>query len=328
MLVCACRSEPHYYQPSASAAMKWAAQQCNAMPQAPAVPLRQLHTQLQTQVMMHETELAAATPPSMLSSLETWPYMTAQGTRSQGARPLQHHSISPGVMPAAADENMFPSHCGAAGGLPKFVSNLLLQQPPFGAFTVHDLKWCKTTDNKACSLVAAVLVNRLEDFVQGEETRGTCTLNLWTLRADGQGMLLNKRAECVHAAPKQAHQKKRKLQLPSDKALPCAVGKLQHACCTPWQRIGTCSHALLKCPSAMSLFQHFSLAQWATASLRVAVVFDPFVVLAWGRHRSTQPSCSSAHLHFPASRPTCSQCCCRALLLLRQSRSALPKGWP
>jgi hypothetical protein len=78
VLVCACRLE----------------QQCNAMPQAPAVPLRQLHTQLQTQVMMHETELAAATPPSMLSSLETWPYMTAQGTHSQVARPLQHHSIS------------------------------------------------------------------------------------------------------------------------------------------------------------------------------------------------------------------------------------------
>jgi hypothetical protein len=141
---------------------------------------------------------------------------------SQTATAPQHQ---PGVMPAAADENMVPSHCGAAGRLPKFVSNLLLQQPPFGDFLVHDLKWCKITDNKACSLVAVVLVNRLEDFVQGEETRGTCTLNLWTLRADGQGVLLNKRAECVYAAPKQAHQKKRKHQLPSDKALPTAQGK-------------------------------------------------------------------------------------------------------
>jgi hypothetical protein len=129
-------------------------------------------------------------------------------------------------MPATADENMVPpQYCGAAGRLPKFVSNLPLQLPPVGVFSVHDLKWCNVTDNKACSLTAAVPAYRLQDFVQGEETRGRCTLNLWTLRAEGQGVLLNKRAECLYAAPKQGHQKKRKLLLPSEKVLPTEGGR-------------------------------------------------------------------------------------------------------
>jgi hypothetical protein len=61
--------------------------------------------------------------------------------------------------------------------------------------------------------------------VQGEERRGRCTLKLWTLRAEGQAVLLNERAECLYAAPKQGNQKQRKLLLPSEKAQPTEEGK-------------------------------------------------------------------------------------------------------
>jgi hypothetical protein len=137
-----------------STAVQWSAQQCNAMP---AAPLRQLqnmlHAQSQSaQLMMHQTNPAAADPPSMMSSLEPWPYRPQAAGRPV-ATPLQHHSISIGVMPATADDNMVPPHCGATGRLPKFFSNLPLQQPPVGVFSVHDLNWCNITDNT--SLLAA-----------------------------------------------------------------------------------------------------------------------------------------------------------------------------
>jgi hypothetical protein len=72
------------------------------------------------------------------------------------------------------------------------------------------------------------------------------------------------------------------------------------------------------------------ITERSTSSLVTAIPkarLDDFVAGEEVRGNSTVnmwPSCSSAHLHFPASQPTCSQCCCRALLLLRQSHPALP----
>lgn len=180
--------------------------------------------------MMQQTNPAAAAPPSMMSSLEVWPYRP-QAARRPVATPIQHHSISIGVMPAAAtaNENMVPlQYCGSAGRLPKFVGNLPLQLLLVGVFSVHDLNLCNVSDNMASSLTAVVPKYRLQDFVQREETLRHCTLNLWTLKAEGQGALLNTPAECLYATPKQVHQKKRKLLLPSEKVLPTEEGKGIH----------------------------------------------------------------------------------------------------
>jgi hypothetical protein len=195
------------------------------MPVAPLRQLQNMHMHSErAELMLQQTNPIAAAQLSMMGTSERWPYRPQAAPRPV-ITPLQHHSISIAVVPATADENMVPPHCGAAGRLPKFVSNLPLQLPPVGVFSVHDLNWCEVTVNKASSLAAAVRENRLQDFVQGEERRGRCTLNLWTLRAEGQAVLLNKRAECLYAAPKQGNQKQRKLLLPSEKAQPTEEGK-------------------------------------------------------------------------------------------------------
>jgi hypothetical protein len=76
--------------------------------------------------MLQQTNPTAAAPPSMMGSWEPWPYRPQAACRPE-ATPLglQHHSII--VMPATAHENMMLTHCGAAGRLSKFVSNLPLQ---------------------------------------------------------------------------------------------------------------------------------------------------------------------------------------------------------
>jgi hypothetical protein len=222
------------------------------------------------------------------------------------------------------------------GRLPKYVSGLPLQQLPCGSFSVLDLTWRRITERRATSLVAAIPKARLDDFVAGEEKRGNSTVNMWVARQEsaGTGVLMNKRAECFYAAPKHAQQKDRKLQLPSDKPLPMVPGKVARR-----GSIQKGTSAKRDCRYQFFAKEYSKRAEVPFCNEPVRAFFPgtvgngfsegscsfrSFCCACLGRHRSTQPSCSSAHLHFPASRPTCSQCSCRTLLLLRQSRPALP----
>jgi hypothetical protein len=304
-------------------------------------PLRIVDAQHNMQLSLQQTQLPirwAANPsplqPSQLNALPEQPWPLFRST-SQG----NGTSLPPGSFATKlkkSQENVSPLCMEGQGRLPKYVSGLLLQQLPCGSFSVLDLTWRRITERRATSLVAAIPKARLDDFVAGEEKRGNSTVNMWVARQEsaGTGVLMNKRAECFYAAPKHAQQKDRKLQLPSDKPLPMVPGKVARR-----GSIQKGTSAKRDCRYQFFAKEYSKRAEVPFCNEPVRAFFPgtvgngfsegscsfrSFCCACLGRHRSTQPSCSSAHLHFPASRPTCSQCSCRTLLLLRQSRPALP----
>lgn len=81
---------------------------------------------------------------------------------------------------------------------------MLIQAPPPGSFTVHDLRWQQVQFGCRPSLAAAVPMNRVPDFQEGESQRGMTRVHLYVHHAAKEGtcMMLDKRGTCIFAAPR------------------------------------------------------------------------------------------------------------------------------
>lgn len=110
--------------------------------------------------------------------------------------------------------------------VPEYVKHteLTLQTPAEGPFSVDDLNWVNVVVHEPHrALVAAIPPDRLDDFVEGEGSRGWCQV-----RAKSQGtsdsLSVNKRCFCMFGAPDHAIQKQRQLLKGSAEPLPAKSG--------------------------------------------------------------------------------------------------------
>jgi hypothetical protein len=82
--------------------------------------------------------------------------------------------------------------------LPAYVRNIDLQLPPRHQFSAHDLRWSSIVENRKHCKVAAIPLDRLEDFVHGEGIQGASHVYCRDKGHKIAGMLTSKIGECFY----------------------------------------------------------------------------------------------------------------------------------
>jgi hypothetical protein len=92
--------------------------------------------------------------------------------------------------------------------LPAYVRNIDLQVPPRHQFSAHDLRWSSIEENRKHYKVAAIPLDRLEDFVRGEGIQGAAHIYCRDKGHKTAGILTSKIGECFNGRLKGICRKK------------------------------------------------------------------------------------------------------------------------